>query len=140
MIFRGGLNDLSIPLSISSTLRRHNFFSIDAIIYSHKIRSRVDAAASMQGCIDASLPKWTFHLQMTQTCKQSETQHQTKTLNIEALISLSHRFSGRDFYLRHAAPSSVQSIDEDDRSILIIREKFSGGSNQMDIVKWRHTG
>ena len=64
MIFRGGLNDLSIPLSISSTLRRHNFFCIDAIIYSHKIRSRVDAAASTQGCIDASLPKLhrKFHL------------------------------------------------------------------------------
>ena len=65
MVFRGGLNDLSIPLSISSTLRWHNFFCIDAIIYSHKIRSRVDAAASTQGCIDASLPKLhrKFHLQ-----------------------------------------------------------------------------
>ena len=63
MIFRGGLNDLSIPLSISSTLRRHNFFCIDAIIYSHNIRSRVDAPASTQGRIDASLPKLhrTFH-------------------------------------------------------------------------------
>ena len=69
MILRGGLDDLSIPLSISSTMRPHNFFCIDAIIYSHKIRSRVDAAASMQGCIDASLPKLhrKFHLQRSQT-------------------------------------------------------------------------
>ena len=67
MIFRGGLNDLSIPLSISSTLRRHNFFCIDAIIYSHNIRSRVDAPASTQGRIDASLPKLhrTFHLELS---------------------------------------------------------------------------
>ena len=56
----------------------------------------------------------------------------------EPWISLSHRFSGRDFYLgavrssvRPFVRSLVQSIDEDDRSILIIREK-----SEADLIRW----
>ena len=69
-------------------------------------------------------------LDMTQTCKQSETQHQTKTLNIEALISLSHRFSGRDFYLRHAAPSFNRLMR------MTVQFSLFEKSSLADLIRW----